>query len=167
MIFSLYLLPVSILLIILNWHCCIFKEIIAITHIVFTMIGFISGWFINVKLDDAADENMIITDIGQKEYDYIPTVATLLSFVCIDYKDVNSVVFHFVLLLVLLILFIQTKYFYASPVLVMFGFSIYEITGKHEDTQKSILAISRDTLKKDSPIYLTKITNNLYYCKNT
>ena len=171
----LYFLPVSVVMVILNIakpdvdYCgecidwCSNKSILAYLNIGIIIYAVGTLFVLFDKKDNAADNDTTVEKIKQYEYDYIPTMATLLAFVAFDYSDIRSIaVFVFMLFFLYLIVF-STPLFYSSPIYPIMGFIIY----KGYIGDKEVVIITREKINGDSCRFCyIKVTDTIYYlCK--
>ena len=173
---AIYFLPVSVVMVILNIakpdvdYCgecidwCSHKSILAYINLGIIVYAIGTLFVLFDKKDNAADNDTKVEKIKQYEYDYIPTMATLLAFVAFDYSDIRSIAVFVFMLLFLYLIISSTPICYSSPIYPIMGFIIY----KGNIGDKEVVIITREKINVDSCRFCyIKVTDTIYYlCKN-
>lgn len=167
-----YMLPVSVVIVIMTLakpevdYCgeCVdwtsSYSVMAYINIAICIYAGAFMGFLALKTGNSYDNDMAITDLSPCEYDYIPTMATLLAFASLDYSGTRGVAAFFVLLSFLFLILLKTPFCYSSPILPILGFRVYKgMAGNNE-----LVIISRKCIagQQCSCGYL-KITQNIIY----
>jgi len=82
-------------------------------------------------------------------------VTYLIPFLSFNFDKLNQTIAFAILILVLAIVYIHSNIFYVNPILIIFGFKIYDINGKY-------IVITKITVKRNKKLKLFRIQENVY-----
>lgn len=167
-----YMLPVSIVIVIMTLakpdvdYCgeCVDWtspfSIIAYLNVAICLFAGLFLGFLALKRENSYDNDIEISDISQCEYDYIPTMATLLAFVSLDFSGIRGVIAFFVLLTFLFLIILEVPFSYSSPMFPILGFRVYK--GKAGNTNLIIIS-KKSIVGPQCKCGYLKITSNIIY----
>ncbi|GAB6491932.1 TPA: hypothetical protein QC364_000995 [Bacillus cereus] len=100
--------------------------------------------------------NRVINIISHKNNDVLNYIATyLIPFFSFKTNTISDLIAFTLLLVILSIIYINANMFYVNPILILFGYNIYEINN-------SFILITKDTIMPNMPIQAYKIENTVY-----
>lgn len=119
------------------------------------------------KLKGSKNSNCYIVDIENINYQHLGFLTTyIVPILCLDFKDINTVMMIVALLCIIGTIYVKTNIFYSNPTLALLGYHIYKVRlkiGQEEETD--IVLISRDKLVKDEYIQYKVIDEKIFYAK--
>ncbi|PLS01933.1 hypothetical protein [Neobacillus cucumis] len=82
-------------------------------------------------------------------------VTYLIPFLSFNFDKLNQTIAFALLIFVLAIVYIHSNIFYINPILIMFGYKIFDINDKYT-------VITKTTVKRDKKLKLYRIHDNVY-----
>ena len=82
-------------------------------------------------------------------------VTYLIPFLSFNFDKLNQTIAFTLLIFVLAIVYIHSNIFYINPILIMFGFKIYNLNDKY-------IVITKLTIKRDKKLKLYRIHDNVF-----
>ena len=114
------------------------------------------------ELDSVATGVATVKDVKRLDFDYVPTIATLLAFVTFDYSTWRGFVIFLILMIFLAFVAMNTSLFYTSPLFPCIGIRLYEVTSSNNG---NMICLVKGPLKQGNQMYCTRLMRNIYYCK--
>lgn len=139
-----------------------FQSIVAYVCLLMVIVGCVFVCMIYFKLDSVATGIVSVKNEHHLEFEYVPTIATLLAFVTFDYSCWRGLLIFLILMLFLALIAMNTPLFYTSPLFPNVGIHVYQIT-RTNNTQ--IIGLVKGELKDVKQLCCFKLSRNIYYCK--
>ena len=184
-LFSIYISPVLFFVIIKNIDlsflsidnikCCwikylfysaddskfIYENIVCIISISIIFYSLVSCLILKYKRKNVSEElPKKIESVEEWNYDYLPSIVTLMAMVTFEYNDLRGILIFTFLLLFLFLIFSQTTTFYNSALFKVVGLKIYEAD---LDNNEKCKIISFHKLNKNTTVSLKLIKGNVFY----
>ena len=107
-----------------------------------------------------------LTVVKDKNYDYVNTLATivtLFSVIFISVDGLRDLMVFLVLMAVVGICFLKTNLYYSNPMFAALGYKLYTVNSNCEKLKDDAIAIYHGNLSTDNKVRFYHISDNVYY----
>lgn len=107
-----------------------------------------------------------ITNIRDRSYDYVNTLAIIVTFFGVILVPVNSfrdIIVFALLLIVLCVCFLKTNLYYSNPIFAALGYYLYVVDLNSSKFPSESIAICKGMLQKQDCVKYYHISDNVYY----
>ena len=145
-----------------NWYIVVFKVFLLI--LVILSIIFYFSFLSNKKYGNETHRKIIrYKNINDESLLFFVTFIVPICFS--NFTDYHEIICCFITLILMIILLMKTKLYYQNPILLLLGYSIYEVDIENSKLTNNIIIITRDKIKKDTFIIKKNISDNIYIAK--
>lgn len=120
------------------------NNIVAFISILIIIGGVVTLLILRYKFGNSPKEfPLTCKNIQSLDYDYIPSIVTLLAVATFSYDSCRGLLLFMVLLVVLYLIFINTNTFFNSPLFKILGLNTYEIEFDKESQRSIVLSFQK------------------------
>ena len=151
-----------------GWHRLItYRNIVAFASLIMMIVSLLSLHQLFHRLKGSPDGlTTIVTNISDRGFDYINTLATLVTLFSVILVPVNSLrdfIVFVLLIVVICICFLKTNLYYSNPLFAALGYRIYTVDSDSDKLPNGSVVIFRGLLKDSARVKFYGISDNVYY----
>jgi len=122
--------------------------------------------FYSIKATKRGNMPVKIIEVKNRSVDLINyTIPYIVSFFGFDLSKTNDVISLSIFMLLMLLLTIKSKSVFLNPILLIAGYNLYDLKYELNNSQASIIILSKYELKKGEQYYIRSLTRFLYLAK--
>lgn len=144
-----------------------FGNIIAVISFVMIVIAFHSLHRLRHRLKGTPEGLTIkVKDVRDKSYEYINTLAmlvTLFSVILVPVGSFRDFLVFIIMMAVICICFLKTNLYYSNPMFAVLGYRLYVVDSDSPKLPNNTIGIYRGTLSKDAYVRSYHVSDDVYF----
>ena len=145
-------------------------NLIALLSLIMIVVAILSLVQLRHRLKGSPDSLPVtLSEVHDKNYDYINTLATLVTLFSVILVPVGSFrdfIIFVALMTIICVCFLKTNLYYSNPIFAALGYRLYSVkTTINSELQDNTIAIYHGKLERGKKIRYYHVADNVYYLK--
>lgn len=139
---------------------------VSLVFLVLAIISYIMCRILEYNLSGTKDLAIQVIEVKEINFEYLTFLTTyIIPLAVLDVRDIRNFFVLFVLLFIIGVIFIKSDFYIANPTLALFGYKLYQIEYKEEETIKTKKVISKSKIQKNDYVESIPFDDSSWYVK--
>ena len=146
-----------------------YGNVVALMSLVMCIIALCSLLRLRHRLKGAPEGlKTTVTEVHDKSYEYINTLATmvtLFSVILVPVDSLRDFAVFVIMMTVISICFLKTNLYYSNPMFAAMGYRLYTVKSNSTKLPNGSIAIYHGALAEDAKVFPYHVSDDVYYLK--